>query len=434
MLHIGIDDTDSVDGGCTTWLATEIIRELSEFDLIGYPRLVRLNPNVPWKTRGNGAVSFTFGKGLGSKKKIGEFQGLDIFSFDKGVEKKYTPNSILERVKKVIIDKSHPDSEPGIVISEVLLPEGLYWQGVTSIISEDILNDAIVGVTKFGIRGSRGIFGAACSLAWSGNAATGRKISHTWELIGYREEKKWGTTRQISSISVQKISNREGVFSCIDLDGKIAMVPNSPCPVLWGFRGTNPSILIKNFAYLGPEKPTRWILYKTNQGTDDHLRCKEIPDFIEGDSIWLEASVSSKPVVFEGGHRFFSVKDNLDRTVKCAAFEPTKDFRHIIDKLEVKDSLIICGSFKKGTINLEKIKLESLVPRYKKPRNPLCDCGKRTHSSGKNSYYRCKECGKRYERPEMIKIESGLELRWYEPPSSSRRHLSTPVSLMSKHE
>ena len=29
MLHIGIDDTDSVKGGCTTWLATEIIKELS---------------------------------------------------------------------------------------------------------------------------------------------------------------------------------------------------------------------------------------------------------------------------------------------------------------------------------------------------------------------------------------------------------------------
>jgi len=31
MLHIGIDDTDSIKGGCTTWLATEIIAELSEF-------------------------------------------------------------------------------------------------------------------------------------------------------------------------------------------------------------------------------------------------------------------------------------------------------------------------------------------------------------------------------------------------------------------
>ena len=70
MLHIGIDDTDSVNEGCTTWLATEITKELSDFDLIGSPRLVRLNPNVPWKTRGNGAVSFTFGKGKGNKKKI----------------------------------------------------------------------------------------------------------------------------------------------------------------------------------------------------------------------------------------------------------------------------------------------------------------------------------------------------------------------------
>jgi len=56
MLHIGIDDTDSIKGGCTTWLATEIIAELSEFDLIGPPRLVRLNPNVPWKTRGSYAT------------------------------------------------------------------------------------------------------------------------------------------------------------------------------------------------------------------------------------------------------------------------------------------------------------------------------------------------------------------------------------------
>ena len=78
MLHIGIDDTDSIDGGCSTWVATEVIKELSEFDLIGHPRLVRLNPNVPWKTRGNGAVSFTFGKGIGSKQKIGEFNGVDI--------------------------------------------------------------------------------------------------------------------------------------------------------------------------------------------------------------------------------------------------------------------------------------------------------------------------------------------------------------------
>ena len=31
---------------------------------------------------------------------------------------------------------------------------------------------------------------------------------------------------------VHKIGHLEGVFSCHDSDGKVAMVPNSPCPVI----------------------------------------------------------------------------------------------------------------------------------------------------------------------------------------------------------
>jgi len=44
-----------------------------KYDIIGYPKLVRLNPNVPWKTRGNGAVSLQIGTGKGKKVKIGGF-------------------------------------------------------------------------------------------------------------------------------------------------------------------------------------------------------------------------------------------------------------------------------------------------------------------------------------------------------------------------
>ena len=431
MLHIGIDDTDSVKGGCTTWLATEIIKELSEFDVIGNPRLVRLNPNVPWKTRGNGAVSLIFGKGTGSKQIIGKFNDLDIFAFEKGLEVVYDKKIILKRIMEIVSKKSHKDSQPGVVISDVFLPEGLYWQGVTSIVSEEILEEALQGTVNSGLRGSRGICGAACSLAWSGKSNM-EGISHTWELIGYREEKNWGTNRNISSDLVKKISEMKGVFSCIDSDGKVAMVPNSPCPVLWGFRGTDSSILVDNFNILGPEKPIRWILYKTNQATDNHLRTKEIINLIDGDCVQMEVFVSSNTTAIEGGHRFFNVKDENDVSVKCAAFEPTKDFRHIIDKLEIGDSLIICGSVKNKTINLEKIRILDLAPRFSKPSNPLCECGKRTHSSGKNSYYRCKACGKKHERPDMIEIASDLQLQWYEPPASSRRHLSTPVSLMRK--
>ncbi len=432
MLHIGIDDTDSVKGGCTTWLATEIIKELSDFDLIGSPRLVRLNPNVPWKTRGNGAVSFTFGKGKGAKEKIGEIGNFNIFSFKRGMPIRYDSHEILERIKALVLQHSHPDSEPGIVVSEVFLPEGLYWQGVTDIVTDDILSDALQGIISFGFRGSRGICGAACSLAWSGNSNNINKISHTWELIGYRKKSNWGKKRHISLDSVKKVSDLKGVFSCKDSDGKIAMVPNSPCPVLWGFRGIDYSILIDNFHDIGPEKPERWLLYRTNQATDDHLRFKEISTVKEGDSLRAEVIVSSISETIEGGHRFFTVKDFSDGVIKCAAFEPTKNFRHTIDRLKIGDKLIVCGSVNSGTLNLEKIKIIDLVTRYSKPPNPICDCGKRTHSSGKNSYYRCKKCGKKYSRPAMIECKSELELGWYEPPASSRRHLSTPVSLMPK--
>jgi len=61
-LHIGIDDTDSEKGGCTTYTATVLFQELSSrgFKPSDFPWLVRLNPNIPWKTRGNGALAVHF--------------------------------------------------------------------------------------------------------------------------------------------------------------------------------------------------------------------------------------------------------------------------------------------------------------------------------------------------------------------------------------
>jgi len=60
--HIGIDDTDSRLHGCTTYTATLLFQELVSkgFKPIDFPWLVRLNPNIPWKTRGNGALSLHF--------------------------------------------------------------------------------------------------------------------------------------------------------------------------------------------------------------------------------------------------------------------------------------------------------------------------------------------------------------------------------------
>ena len=430
MLHIGIDDTDSLDGGCTTWLITEIIKELSDFDLVGPPRLVRLNPNVPWKTRGNGALALVFGEGIGSKELIGEIGDREIYMYLDYKEKSFDKKAILEKISRIVSDNSKKDSQPGIIISDTFLPEGLYWQGVRSIVSEKDLDSILSNCLTFGLRGSRGLFGAACALAWSGYLSKARDLNFTWELIGYRDQKLWGTLRDISLEAVSKVSKLEGVFSCNDPDGKVAMVPNSPCPVLWGFRGTDNKTLIDNFQKLGPEKPVRWLLYQTNQATDDHFCFSNTLEIEDATSIWIDVNVSSKVEIIKGGHRFFQVEDLEGNKVKCAVFEPSKNFRSIIDKLEIGDEITVCGSVNEETINIEKLKITSLVPRYSKPPNPICICGKRTHSSGKNSKYRCNSCGKKYERPSLINEPPKLELGWFEPPASSRRHLTKPIKLM----
>ena len=47
ILQVGIDDTDSKDGMCTTYVGAVAIDRLKTegIELEGYPKLIRLNPN-----------------------------------------------------------------------------------------------------------------------------------------------------------------------------------------------------------------------------------------------------------------------------------------------------------------------------------------------------------------------------------------------------
>jgi len=60
ILYVGFDDTDSSSGMCTTYVCAVVLEKLKScgMTLKGEPRLIRLNPFAPYKTRGNGAVSF----------------------------------------------------------------------------------------------------------------------------------------------------------------------------------------------------------------------------------------------------------------------------------------------------------------------------------------------------------------------------------------
>jgi tRNA(Ile2)-agmatinylcytidine synthase len=109
------------------------------------------------------------------------------------------------------------------------------------------------------------------------------------------------------------------------------------------------------------------------------------------------------------------------------AYEPTKNFRQIIRQLVPGDEVIAVGSFKKGSINLEKINIVSLAhPVTSRP--PICTtCNKRMTSDGTGKGYKCKKCGSRAKEQEIKEISRTLKPGWYEVPPTARRHLAKPL-------
>jgi tRNA(Ile2)-agmatinylcytidine synthase len=109
------------------------------------------------------------------------------------------------------------------------------------------------------------------------------------------------------------------------------------------------------------------------------------------------------------------------------AYEPTKGFRNIIRQLVPGDEVVAMGSYKKGSVNLEKIQLCSLA-HATKIRPPFCiTCNKRMTSDGRKKGYKCKKCGVHAKEPEVQDISRVLSPGWYEVPPTARRHLAKPL-------
>jgi tRNA(Ile2)-agmatinylcytidine synthase len=109
------------------------------------------------------------------------------------------------------------------------------------------------------------------------------------------------------------------------------------------------------------------------------------------------------------------------------AYEPTKNFRQIVRQLVPCDEVIAVGSFKKGSVNLEKIKIFTLAhPVTSRP--PICTiCNKRMTSNGAGKGWKCKKCGIHAKDPEIKEISRTLKTGWYEVPPTARRHLAKPL-------
>jgi Predicted DNA-binding protein containing a Zn-ribbon domain len=182
ILHVGIDDTDSKKGMCTTYLTAVILDELDKLNIkpIDFPKLIRLNPNCPYKTRGNAALSFS----------------LQIDDEMVNMIKKL----VLENVERYA-DLKEKGTDPGVAFLCGRIPQRLNEFSRRAMYEILTIKEAIqlsrdIGAQLYRYKYGRGIIGALAAIG------SNLERNNTFELITYRLPKNRGTKRNIDLQSV----------------------------------------------------------------------------------------------------------------------------------------------------------------------------------------------------------------------------------------
>jgi len=418
-MHIGFDDTDSPRGGCTTYIAALLVEKLEKLGakFTDYPNLVRLNPNVPWKTRGNGALCLRI--------KCDE--------------------NIMDEIKETVIETVEENSDliyegtdPGIVfLSRAKVPKEIRAfakNAITGIVS---MKTALKLLKRFkaealGFKSGRGIIG--------GLAAVGETLKgdHTFEIIAYRIPENWGTKRKVDEKSIIEMDRATAPYTFNNVDpetGRILITPRGPDPILFGVRGETPEIVKKAFEMVKPLEPVeRWVIFRTNHGTDAHLKkVEQLSQIKPYHPVIARGIVAVNPRTVPRRHVIFAIEDGSAR-VDSAAYAPTGILRKAASKLVVGDYVEVYGGVRPPsqnrpiTINLEKLRVLRLAPKLVY-RNPLCPrCKKRLKSMGRNKGFRCEKCGLRF--PDLakvaVRVKRDLEKGLYITSPRSQRHLTKP--------
>ncbi|WP_296888122.1 tRNA(Ile)(2)-agmatinylcytidine synthase [uncultured Methanobrevibacter sp.] len=413
-LYIGIDDTDSPDGMCTTYLACDIIRRLKEknIDIVGYPRLIRLNPFARFKTRGNGGVSF----------KIINDEKVDL-----------AKEIVLDEVSKLSMFDCD-NTNPGVIFYDGEITKEMEDYAFKAIYSFITIEEAekfgkSVGCEIHKFKKGRGIIGSIAAISLPLN-------DYTYELLAYRAPENYGTKRQIDYVSVMEMDKETfpDTFENVDYsEGYIAIEPKTPCPVLYGIRSNNVESLNKAKDIVEVSEPIEdYCIFLTNQHTDMHIqKTDNISQMEQFGCYEITVTVKDNPHVIDGGHMFFKVFDETGE-IECGAYEPTKNFRKIVSHLRAGDVIKLYGGIgEQNTFNIEKFQVIELNDvEY---RNPVCECGKRMTSAGKGKGFKCKKCGNRIKSSQKVKFKIERSLnngKFYETPVSARRHLSKPICRM----
>ena len=413
VLNVGFDDTDSPEGMCTTFLAYKIVDSLQKqnIEFLDFPRLIRLNPNIPWKTRGNGAVSFKI--------------------------KTKTPSKIKKQIKNLVSKYSDikNGANPGLVFLESdTIPSEFtkfsklaLWQLINRNNAKTFAKRNNLEIYYQG--NGQGLVGAIGAIGYDFG-------DHTLELLSYRKKSKFGKERKISVKSVKDMQEKTfpDTFNSFDTEkGRIMITPHGPDPVFYGVRGENVDSLVHATKILKTtEKLDGYMIFKSNQGTGDHLEnelnFENMKPYASGR---ISGVVSNMPKIAKGGHVFFKIISK-NHEFWCAVYKPT-GMTSVASNLLKGDKIRVGGGVRKASknfpriINLEFIDIVSLE-KNSTLTNPECKkCRKKMKSKGLNQGFQCVRCGKKSSKKISTEISRRIKKQLYHPNLSAHRHLTRPL-------
>ncbi|MDE1845276.1 MAG: DUF1743 domain-containing protein [Thaumarchaeota archaeon] len=418
VLHIGFDDTDSRKGMCTTFLAYKVVEYLKKekVKFLDYPYLIRFNPNVPWKTRGNGAVALKI--------------------------RTQKPQLIKKNIIKYIQKYSavNDGANPGLVFYEYKdIPENFAEFGKMALyrlVGRNEVKKFIQdnGLETYHLGNGQGLIGAIGAIGYNFR-------DHTFELISYRDKENLGKKREILKDSVKKMQQLTfpKTFNSFDESkNRVLIAPHGPDPVFFGVRGENPDAVIKGASLVkSNEKFCGYMVFRSNQGTGDHLQNElDVENLKPFSSGYVIGKISKTPQTVLGGHVFFSISKN-GATVKCAVYKPTR-LATIAEKMMEGDLVKIGGGVRKSSkkhkqiLNVEFLEILDLQ-KHVIMVNPICKkCNKHMKSKGKNQGYQCPKCGNTGMAKIKQEIPRQIRKQFYLPVVSAHRHLTRPMQRIGK--
>jgi len=398
---------------CTTFLAYKIVDLLQKqkTEFLDFPRLIRFNPNIPWKTRGNGAVSF----------KIQTKEPSRIKSQIKNLVSKYSDVKNGANPGLVFFESNSIPSE-FVSFSNLAL-----WQLINRSNAKKFAKKHNLEIFYQG--NGQGLIGAIGAIGYNFH-------DHTLELLSYRKKPKFGKERKLSTKSVKIMQEKTFPYTFNSFDskkGRILITPHGPDPVFYGVRGENFDSLIYATKILkSDEKLDGYMIFKSNQGTNDHLKnelnFENMKPYASGK---VTGIVSNSPKIVKGGHVFFKILSK-NHEFWCAVYKPT-GISTVASNLIKGDEICVGGGVRKASKNFPRIiNLEFLdIINLKKnviPSNPLCKkCDKKMKSKGHNQGFECVRCGNKSSKKITIEIPRKIKKQLYLPKMSAHRHLTRPL-------